>query len=149
MNLKQFNIKKKKKGVDNTAGPTIMSITETPKEDGMYNVVVWSEMGINFLKIPASQIGKSFSRYRVGTLKNILQEKFNLSANLKLVSKDKQSQLTQKLIAFEQQKVIKNFKFGVLFCKQGQKLEEEMFSNGIFIFFYFYFYSIYFFYFFI
>jgi len=43
---------------------------------------------------------------------------------------DSDLSLTIKLIQFEAQHVVKNFKFGVLYCKKDQVLEDEMFLNG-------------------
>ena len=44
--------------------------------------------------------------------------------------------LQKELLKFDEQSLIKNYKIGVLYCKEDQKLEEEMFGNGNFIFFF-------------
>eukprot|EP01091_Cochliopodium_minus_P009582 TRINITY_DN2385_c3_g1_i1.p1 TRINITY_DN2385_c3_g1~~TRINITY_DN2385_c3_g1_i1.p1 ORF type:complete len:1002 (+),score=377.78 TRINITY_DN2385_c3_g1_i1:62-3067(+) len=116
-------------GVDNSVGPIILSITNSPMSDKDYHMVVWSADGINSLQIPGSQIGKSFTKSKLGTLKGVIREKYKLETNLKIIAKEKQTILSQKLASFEQQKLVKQYKFGVLLCKEGQKLEEEMFSN--------------------
>jgi hypothetical protein len=38
--------------------------------------------------------------------------------------------LVANLIAFEEKQLQRNFKFGVLYCKAGQKTEDEMYANG-------------------
>jgi hypothetical protein len=40
--------------------------------------------------------------------------------------------IVDELLNFEARQQIQSYKFGVLFCKEGQTKEEEMFSNGSF-----------------
>ena len=39
--------------------------------------------------------------------------------------------LVTNLIRFEEKQIQRNFKFGVLYCKPGQKTEDEMYANGM------------------
>jgi RAP1 GTPase activating protein 1 len=39
-------------------------------------------------------------------------------------------ELTEKLIEYDKQLVVQRYKFGVLYCKEGQTDENEMYSNG-------------------
>jgi hypothetical protein len=39
-------------------------------------------------------------------------------------------ELVTNLLAFEEKQLQRNFKFGVLYCRPGQKTEDEMYANG-------------------
>ncbi len=39
-------------------------------------------------------------------------------------------ELVANLLAFEEKQLQRNFKFGVLYCRPGQKTEDEMYANG-------------------
>jgi len=49
-------------------------------------------------------------------------------ANLKF-TRNNSSELEQKLIRFEKQQIVTNYKFGVLYCKAGQTDENQMYFN--------------------
>lgn len=43
-------------------------------------------------------------------------------------------EFVQELIKIEKQSIVKEYKFGILYCKDGQT-EDEMYCNGTFFFF--------------
>ncbi len=42
----------------------------------------------------------------------------------------KEADISPELLRWEQRGVFKSYKFGVLYCKEGQSTEEEIFGNG-------------------
>jgi hypothetical protein len=42
----------------------------------------------------------------------------------------KGQEISQELLKWEQRGVFKSYKFGILYCKEGQSTEEEIFGNG-------------------
>jgi len=40
------------------------------------------------------------------------------------------NRIARELFQIEEKQKIKGLKFGILYCKQGQEKEEEMFGNG-------------------
>lgn len=49
------------------------------------------------------------------------------------IVKNRSPEMVQALISFEERQLHRNFKFGVLYCKPGQKTEDEMYANGTYI----------------
>lgn len=43
----------------------------------------------------------------------------------------KNPEMSQELLKWEQRSVFKSYKFGILYCKEGQSTEEEIFGNGM------------------
>jgi hypothetical protein len=59
----------------------------------------------------------------------LLKAQEPMLANTKLV-KVKEPQLVQDLLEMERKLLVKNYKFGVLYVKEGQDQENDMFSNS-------------------
>lgn len=62
--------------------------------------------------------------------KNILQQVHPLLQPSKLRKVTVDKTLEQRLIQLDEVQLFTRYKFGVLYCKSGQKTEEEMFGNG-------------------
>jgi hypothetical protein len=52
-------------------------------------------------------------------------------AKLSKVSQEQDKKLRDRLLSLDEMRAVKKYKFGVLFCKEGQFHENEMFGNGI------------------
>ena len=93
-------------------------------EQEYYRVIVRSRDGEQRLVIPASVVDQ---RDEYGFL---MMQVNPLFANVKLyLCPD--PELVDNLIDYESKSFPKNFKFGILYCKGGQKLEGQMFGNTL------------------
>ena len=81
------------------------------------------------LIIPVADIPPSAVIRNKGALKAVLSmlHPHVQSSRLKKIQFDS---LAKKLIALDELQLIMRYKFGVLYCKDGQKTEEEMYNNG-------------------
>lgn len=116
--------------VDSPVGPVSVSLILT---EGTYKAVYRTDKGSERLSCPDSSVPNAWWRALFGfgpTTKSILQ---TLSseipiAHLKLC---KNPNLPSELLAMEERQVIRSYKFGLLYAKEGQTTESEMFANKL------------------
>lgn len=108
-------------------GPLALSIGTQPVRQGLgpkknlnsYRVLLRTKEGDERLTL----LAPSFKDV-LKTLRSVRPE----HASVKW-SRCKDPSIVTELISFEQQSIVTKYKFGVLFCKEGQVDEDEMFSN--------------------
>ncbi|XP_046845302.1 GTPase-activating Rap/Ran-GAP domain-like protein 3 isoform X2 [Xenia sp. Carnegie-2017] len=111
-------------GVDANKNPFILSVCTTDEDNFgvlQYRAILWKRMGSERRCIPHNS-GKLL------TPKAILQLAYdmNIEKGLKEVL---DPEIQKELLVLEDQEGSVNFKFGVLFAKQGQTTDDEMLSN--------------------
>lgn len=78
--------------------------------------------------IPASSISASFKKE-----KNVLQllHPAISYSRLSKLSSDQEKKIQRRLLSLDEMSHVKKYKFGVLYCKEGQFNENDMFGNGL------------------
>lgn len=101
--------------------PVVVSILTKSKKDDL-NCICRTKFNISVSKIDIGQLKKE-------KLLNCIQE--TLSGEIKNfpLVEVKETEIESHLENMEDRMLIKHYSFGVLYCKSGQKTEEEFFSN--------------------
>eukprot|EP01119_Soliformovum_irregulare_P024103 TRINITY_DN8570_c0_g2_i3.p1 TRINITY_DN8570_c0_g2~~TRINITY_DN8570_c0_g2_i3.p1 ORF type:complete len:1178 (+),score=379.21 TRINITY_DN8570_c0_g2_i3:222-3755(+) len=107
---------------DETVGPVIVSM-ESPGKGIPKKAIVRQKAGNDRILIPASFSGSR--KEQIQYIQTILPQ----LSNLKFREASDPSVETD-LIEFERKEVVRKYKFGVLYMRENQKTEDEMFSNN-------------------
>eukprot|EP00118_Oscarella_pearsei_P025854 m.308911 g.308911 ORF g.308911 m.308911 type:complete len:956 (+) comp45054_c0_seq1:83-2950(+) len=110
-------------GWDPRGSPFFLSVVATDADNhGMqYRCILWRKEGNTRLCLPFNP-GKSLN------YKTVLQQ-FNMTKFEKTPREISSPAIQKDLLTLEEQEGTVNFKFGVLYCKDGQTVETDMFSN--------------------
>lgn len=107
--------------------PVVISIeSKTDKIDGslyLYRTLVRTHKGDDRLLVPISS--KKPSKKKLFEYLKTLYPELSVSD----VVENSTPELVANLLAFEEKQLQRNFKFGVLYCRPGQKTEDEMYAN--------------------
>jgi len=115
-------------GRDKHIGPFVVSVVREPAKNGSHILRV-------LLRTKKEDIIECIVE---NTKKSKAKKKPSIDAVLKVINPDigrqnirrvKESRITQDLLQFEERQIMKQFKIGVLYCREGQSDEREMFSN--------------------
>jgi len=90
------------------------------KKTFLWRVIVWTKKESYFLQLWASSKPKLLKRLKIVGTEVLGEIEF---------TEVKDEKITEELVHIEDRLLIKAYKFGVVYCKQGQKDENEMFSN--------------------
>jgi RAP1 GTPase activating protein 1 len=99
--------------------PVVVSVSFEPV-NGQTKTIVRTKYDDFFITIPSSQIKARMFRSLIKSLPEF--------ANIKL-KENKDEALSKKLLHMEDRLLVKAYKFGVVYCKEGQTDENDMFSN--------------------
>mmetsp|Transcript_19350 Transcript_19350/g.74304 ORF Transcript_19350/g.74304 Transcript_19350/m.74304 type:complete len:613 (+) Transcript_19350:308-2146(+) len=108
-------------------GPCVVSIVED-KESNCTRALVRIPHKTQKICIDASSSGL-FSSGGISSLKTVLGKTANPAVPKKNLKKIKNPDLVKELAHFDGSHIVLKYKFGVLYCKEGQTTEEEWFGN--------------------
>lgn len=120
-------------GHSDSFGPMVVSVLQekSQKSHGKYKVIVRTQMGDDFVSFNASLV-------RVGVLRNRPAPRDILRAidprlcapDMKIFEVERNiDKLVEELLIIEKKHRVTSYKFGILYVKDGQTKEEDMFSN--------------------
>jgi len=101
--------------------PVVVSITLENQVNGCNRAIVRTKQDDYFLFIQDSF-------FRIRMIRSLAHSLPNVFAHVKL-KEVREDNLSRKLLHMEDRLLVKSYKFGVLYCKEGQTNEDDMFSN--------------------
>ncbi len=111
-------------GFDETQGPVLMSIkSESIANQPHLRILLRLKSGTMHEIIPASCLGENSTPLKISRL---LNDQLQVEAFMPIICP-----MTSNLIAaYDEHQLVMNFKFGILYQKYGQIIEEELFGNN-------------------
>ncbi|PRP85752.1 GTPase-activating Rap/Ran-GAP domain-like protein 3 [Planoprotostelium fungivorum] len=117
-------------GDDDILGPIVVSIqsnTALPPDQKNYNVIVRTKKGDERLvvpRLPTLDSPEACIKYLRNNTNSLQTVRFS-----RVVEPKAHQDLVNSLLSYEKQLIQKNYKFGVLYVRDGQKEENEYFNN--------------------
>lgn len=112
------------RGSGEGTGPICVVFEGQPASEQSAKVMILTKKGTTrFLAPPKATSKKEIWKY-------IKSESKELLGDTKLQKVKEPTLLSSKLLEFEKQDIVTRYKFGLLYVREGQKDENEMFSNG-------------------
>jgi len=121
-------------GFDPLFGPVVISmftdVINKENKEKVYKVLLRTKDGDDFVFFPVSAVRMSVIRPRPH-FKDIIRviDPRLCESDLNLYELKDREAFTKDLVHIDERQQIKGYKFGVLYCKEGQTTEEEMFGN--------------------
>lgn len=116
--------------MDANLGPIVVTMPNVPTEDdgNSFSHIFWSDKGLQQFKV-ARDVYELFPQQsaRVRIMKRIVENEFGVASATRLV-RVTQNTVNEELDAYEKSLFCANYKFGVLYAKEGQS-QNEMFGN--------------------
>eukprot|EP01090_Pellita_catalonica_P014256 TRINITY_DN3582_c0_g1_i1.p1 TRINITY_DN3582_c0_g1~~TRINITY_DN3582_c0_g1_i1.p1 ORF type:complete len:590 (-),score=88.28 TRINITY_DN3582_c0_g1_i1:100-1869(-) len=120
-------------GIDARIGPIIVSVRRPDGDDSSFKVLVRTKKQDLFKEMDKLSMKRSTQSVIMGkkvSIYDLLHRVGKIFANVtKGLKQSKSPQVRDALVNFEKKLSVVGYKFGVLFCKDGQSTEEEMFGN--------------------
>eukprot|EP01091_Cochliopodium_minus_P012872 TRINITY_DN4007_c0_g2_i1.p1 TRINITY_DN4007_c0_g2~~TRINITY_DN4007_c0_g2_i1.p1 ORF type:complete len:839 (-),score=238.76 TRINITY_DN4007_c0_g2_i1:32-2548(-) len=118
-------------GVDKNVGEFILSVALKPQEEGFVFLLWTGPKNCEKLMIPKSQMSRMLgTRNKIKYIKKHLEMHNNFKPETKILQSNEPLSFAQELIKFEASQIVTSYKIGVLYAKDGQILEEDMFCNN-------------------
>ena len=117
--------------IDDQVGPIVVTYSLVPDDKGDYCHVLWSDQGLRLFKISGAlynQLPNQEPKLRLRLVQKLLEKSFNVCPTTKMTLTSRES-YSDELVAMEQSLHSTNYKFGVLYAKEGQT-QNEMFGNN-------------------
>jgi RAP1 GTPase activating protein 1 len=114
--------------IDSPTGPMAISLI---KDDDSYRALVRTTQGSERLSISAKAIPTPWYRklFGLGPTRDAILGVMSRNIPYPCLTLCKDPNLPNELIAMEERQVIRSYKFGVGYLKEGQKTERDMLSN--------------------
>lgn len=115
---------------DSPIGPFAVSVVHN-KDTAEYTALVRTREGNSRMSVPVSQVKIPFFRklFGSGPPASVLLRSIDAKIPYRRVRTVKDPRLPGILLNLEEKQTIKGFKFGILYAKEGQTKEDEMFAN--------------------
>lgn len=111
-------------GTHESVGPIVVSLSERA-DNGSYRAIIWTKSGDERLFIGESEVkGRAEAKAMLKALRKMQAS----IADVKL-TQVRDAELQRRLAEMELRQIVNNYKFGVLYAREGQRAEEEMFQN--------------------
>ncbi|KAL6072149.1 GTPase-activating Rap/Ran-GAP domain-like protein 3 [Balamuthia mandrillaris] len=108
----------------NKEGPIIISVDSAPQNAKHHKVLVQTKKGCERVTITAKSISDHGSK-----IKAIKQTQPQLQLENIKFFKAKHPKMRELLLKYEESTISTCYKFGVIYCKEGQTTEDEMYNN--------------------
>lgn len=111
-------------GRHENVGPIVVSLLERP-DNGSYRAIIWTKSGDERLFIAEGDV------QRRGDAKAMLKQLRKMQSSITDVklTQVRDPELQRRLAEMELRQIVNNYKFGVLYAREGQTREEDMFAN--------------------
>lgn len=111
-------------GTHESVGPIVLSLSERA-DNGSYRAMIWTKSGDERLFLSESDVrAKADAKAMLKQLKKMQSS----IADVKL-AQVRDADLQRRLAEMELRQIVNNYKIGVLYAKEGQSVEEDMFQN--------------------
>lgn len=123
-------------GIDEKQGPFIISVRKENNPNNpdskLIRVLLRTRRGDDRKCVQQKLVTSKAAKLNKSATINDIMKVIDPTLNRQKIKLIKDPSIVEDLKKFEECQLVKSYKFGILFCKEGQTREEEMFSNGSF-----------------